>query len=570
MGNGLFDDLFDDLMRQEPNWDELVPEFKLRPQQHDALRQLHHAMFVDGAKATVFEAPTGVGKSIVALALCRFVLRCGGSSFIVTPQKTLQDQLGELPGVKLMKGRASYKCASIERFTAANAPCTISAAYRESHPECSDESCPYFQALCEAKKSPIVAHNYASLIAQTYIGGHFSQRHLLCLDEGHSAADWIRNYMTLELEYGDLATITTLQPPTDERRFMGWFRAVMSQIEEVPSNAPERVVVLIMRVLAHRNVYGVPDGQKINDEWREDMSARDPEDRVPFIKYATDRLSIDEVALVPWHVAIDVDSDEPSWKCTPVKVAPMASILTGMGAKIVMISATVLDDQLLLKEIGLQYVKSASVMLTTAFDPKRRPIVKRYVGSMARSSQNATMPRLLKAIAEIMDEHPNESGIIHTVSYALAGAISVPLSLHAMTRSRNVVSMKGAPREETIRKFLLGGFGPNAVLIGPALMEGIDGIDDSARWQAMVKVPWPYRGDPVVSYFLDDPSPRMRQFGERWYTWKTVQQTVQGIGRVCRSNDDFGVTYLLDSGFEKILNCEFIPKHVTDAVTRSR
>lgn len=561
-------DLFDDLMRTEPDWDALVPEFKLRPQQRDALHQLHNALFVDDVRAVTFEAPTGVGKSIVALALCRFVLSYGGSSFIVTPQKALQDQLGELPGVKLMKGRSAYQCALVDRLTAANAPCVTSKAVRESHPECSDTSCPYFTALARAKAAPIVAHNYASLIAQTYIGGHFEPRHLLCLDESHTAVDWIRSYMTLDLTYDDLSRLTTSDPPTDEHVFMGWFRAVMSQIDEIPQNAPERLVSIMMRVLAHKSVYGVPDGVGIYEEWREEMASRGGDDRVPFMKWATKELSAPSSALVPWHVAIDVDSDEPTWKCTPIKVAPMASILTGMGAKVVMISATVLDESLMLAEIGLRNVPNASVTLTTAFDPSRRPIEKRYVGSMSRAAQQSTMPRLVQEILSIMDEH-DSAGIIHTVSYALSTTLASLLENHARATGRKIVQIsKSAPREETIQKFLSGGFGPNAILVGPALMEGIDAIGDSARWQVMVKVPWPYRGDPVVSYFLDDPDPRMARFGGRWYTWKTAQQTVQGIGRVCRSAKDYGITYLLDSGFEKILQCEFTPKHVTDAVRR--
>ena len=556
--------LFDDAMRNPPNWSALVPEFKLRHQQLDALVRIHKAMFVDDVDVVLLEAPTGVGKSIIELALCRFFNAFEQSAFIVTPQKTLQDQLAKLPSVKPMKGRGSYTCALVPELTAVQAPCLNNPGVRETNPQCSDTKCPYFKALSEAKAAPIVAHNYASLIAQAHIGGHFGTRGLLCLDEGHTAANWIRNYMSLELTLNDLATITTSQPPGDPNLFMGWFRAIMSEITQVPHGVPERIVTTIMRVFSHRQVYGVP-AESLHEKYVEEMRELQPEDREPYMSWACAELSGTDVGLTPWHVAIEpTEGGGTKFVCTPIRVAPMAKTLTGLGGKVLIVTATILDQDLMLRELGMASMSNAEVIIEDAFDPNNRPIRKKYIGSMSYASAKSTFPNLVDELHRIITYHADESGIIHTASHALA--YDVFRALNGRYPLRKVVQMPREGRDGVIDKFLTGGYGPNAILIGPGLMEGIDAKDASARWQAMCKVPWPHRKDPVVSWFLDDPNPRAQRHGARWYMWKTAQQCVQGFGRVCRTPDDFGVTYLLDSGFEKILKSEFIPSYVMAAI----
>jgi len=40
-----------------------------------------------------------------------------------------------------------------------------------------------------------------------------------------------------------------------------------------------------------------------------------------------------------------------------------------------------------------------------------------------------------------------------------------------------------------------------------------------------------------------------RKNNGQWYTWQTALRLVQGYGRSIRSNKDWAVTYVLDSGF---------------------
>lgn len=174
------------------------------------------------------------------------------------------------------------------------------------------------------------------------------------------------------------------------------------------------------------------------------------------------------------------------------------------------------------------------------------------------------MDSLLSTLVDIMAEHRDQPGIIHTVSHEMSADIAGHLL--GLVKNRPIeILPKGGGRDDVIKRFMSGYSGRNTVLIGPSLMEGLDAKGDIARWQVMCKVPWPYMGDPVVSELMAQTG-AMKSWAERWYMWKAVQQSVQGFGRVCRSPDDWGVTYLLDRDFSRILTSDMIPAYVKVAV----
>ncbi|GAJ04206.1 unnamed protein product, partial [marine sediment metagenome] len=84
------------------------------------------------------------------------------------------------------------------------------------------------------------------------------------------------------------------------------------------------------------------------------------------------------------------------------------------------------------------------------------------------------------------------------------------------------------------------------VLISPSFGRGVDLFDERARFQIVVKLPFMDLGDKQTA---------KRRWsgkgGERWYTLQTVRALVQMAGRIVRSADDHGVTYILDSRFER-------------------
>jgi Rad3-related DNA helicase len=82
------------------------------------------------------------------------------------------------------------------------------------------------------------------------------------------------------------------------------------------------------------------------------------------------------------------------------------------------------------------------------------------------------------------------------------------------------------------------------VLFAPSVDRGYDFKGDEARVVVVAKLPWANVKDPVVSSRLHGSNS-----DQEWYTIQMLRGLVQMTGRGVRSDDDWAVTYILDSGF---------------------
>jgi len=68
--------------------------------------------------------------------------------------------------------------------------------------------------------------------------------------------------------------------------------------------------------------------------------------------------------------------------------------------------------------------------------------------------------------------------------------------------------------------------------------------DDLARWQILLKVPWPSLAEPAIKWKAEN--------DEEWYLNATVKDISQMYGRVCRHAEDLGTTIIMDKSFLKL------------------
>jgi Rad3-related DNA helicase len=78
------------------------------------------------------------------------------------------------------------------------------------------------------------------------------------------------------------------------------------------------------------------------------------------------------------------------------------------------------------------------------------------------------------------------------------------------------------------------------------MSEGLDIAYDAGSWQAICKVPYLSLADPAIRWTAENKP--------KTYAWWAIRAVLQASGRICRAPDDFGVTFLLDSSFEKLYN----------------
>lgn len=202
--------------------------------------------------------------------------------------------------------------------------------------------------------------------------------------------------------------------------------------------------------------------------------------------------------------------------------------------KLILASATFDEEDLV--DLGLDNRKVRFVESGSPIPAARRPVLYRPAASLTRAGLAAGgAEEMAAALKELALKHP-ERGLVHA-TYSVASklrelGLGDRFLFHTATNKAQVFA-------EWQRS-------PDKILVGSGLTEGIDLAGDKARWQVVSKVVFPDLSNPAV-YAKAKARPR-------WYLWSAVRELLQATGRVCRGPEDFGVTYILDSSFERLYN----------------
>ena len=211
--------------------------------------------------------------------------------------------------------------------------------------------------------------------------------------------------------------------------------------------------------------------------------------------------------------------------------------------KQVLLSATLVEKDDYEEQIGVQYsdVKEIKMdYIPSTFDFTNSPIyfLNKYKMSMAERDESL---RHLKPILYklLNDKLKNYKGIIQTGSYAIAKEIirDAPISI----KSRLLYYNGNSEKNEVIIQHQMS---YNTILIGPTLNEGLDLPGDDCRFIFILKMPYPSIKDRLTVAKLD--------LFPKWYESTTAQKVIQGIGRGNRFKDDWCVTYIFDACFYKL------------------
>jgi ATP-dependent DNA helicase DinG len=151
-----------------------------------------------------------------------------------------------------------------------------------------------------------------------------------------------------------------------------------------------------------------------------------------------------------------------------------------------------------------------------------------------------------------------KKGIIHTTSYTQLHFIEDNLSKENLRRLIHSDPNGGLERPEIIEEHTKSK--KPTVLISPSFNTGLDLKDDFARFQIIVKVPYPNRGDRWTE--------AKRKKDPAWYNWKTALTLIQSYGRAVRSKDDWAKTYVLDGAFDNFIRNKYdkLPKWFTSCI----
>jgi Rad3-related DNA helicase len=523
----------------------------MRAAQDKALTAVENA-YQNNKKFIIIEAPTGIGKSGIAIAAAshaQTVIPNGGrrpGGYILSPQKTLTAQyMNDFSNLGLleMKGKANYWCAEH------NVDCDTGALINNSEHQGDDREvcpfCPYKIAKKATIESMVSTMNFAYFLNETQYAGQLGERNMLVLDEGHNTESQVLGFTDTE--------ITRKRSDEVGTGAMPFFKP----------GENEKCYTWLVDVFRPACIEYMQQLQDLCNE------AKYSGDREETIKYARKLDSYDKYTC---RLNRFINSnDRTNWLCWTDKdtkatvIKPLTAtlyaddVLFRKGDKILMMSATILDFPTVMRNLGINPADAECLALDSEFPLENRPIFFRPVGSMSHSSIEETLPKLSKMVGRILAQYATKKGIVHTHSYRITKYLVDWLNSNAPEQRFRIITHDSTPGSRDAAVVQHFESPDPTVLFSPSMTEGLDLKEDLSRFQVLCKVPYPYLS-PYIRARLDR--------DQEWYNWCTGLTMVQASGRSIRNKTDKAHTYILDSAFEYFLAKygNKLPKWWTDAI----
>jgi Rad3-related DNA helicase len=223
-----------------------------------------------------------------------------------------------------------------------------------------------------------------------------------------------------------------------------------------------------------------------------------------------------------------------------------------LGRQVLFMSATILSKDTFCRSLGIDPADAKFISMPSPFPTENRPVHFLPVGPMGAKHLQRTLPNLAVIVKQIIDQHPDEKGIIHCHTFRIAKY------LKEHVKTKRILTHTSVNRDKILQKHLSSKL--PTILLSPSMTEGVDLRGEYSRFQIICKVPYPYLGDKLVKK-------RMNKWKE-WYPLQTAKSIVQAIGRSVRSKDDHAATYILDQDFDRFYrqNRNIFPKDFKDCL----
>ena len=499
-----------------------------------------------GYKYIILEAGTGTGKSLIAATLASIY----DSTYIFTVTKQLQEQyLDDFKnlGFKVVKGRGNFKCKKYLQddidYNCDEGRCILEGYNCEfsvkRHPDDvnHDNTCFYEYQKWIALNSNIVISNYHYLFLELNYNQSFGKRKLLVFDEAHNLESVIMSQLKLEFtrkELKDHLTINLSKEAVNNLK-NGDYNYWIQFIEIIK----DKYSIELKKIKKIKNKKGIKE-------------------KIAFLKRKINdcNIFINQIKKDPSKWIFDYDSRYGVAEFKPIKVDNYATTtLFRHGDICLFMSATILDYKLFANWLGINEDEIYAIRRKSPFEINRNPIITYDNFNMSYNSLKSTAPQTVNTIKNILNEHKDEKGIIHTISH------KCKIFLKNNINDSRLIDHKTANRSKQLEKFKNSD--KPLVLISPSMNEGVDLPGDLCRFQIIYKIPFPNLGDKQTK--------KRKEMDPQWYNYKTSLALVQTYGRGMRYKRDFCKTYFIDSRLKSFvyqdeLNDNFLPDFFKKAI----
>ena len=522
----------------DPEVKKYFPFQKPREHQLETISEIKDAID-NGYKYIVLEAGTGTGKSVIAATLASIY----DSTYILTGTKQLQQQyLTDFKdlGFKLVKGRGNFKCKKyIESDIDVGCDegrCVIEGYSCDYSNRNKQGTCDYYYQKWRALDSKVVISNYHYLFLELNYNQEFKKRKLMICDEAHNLENTIMNQLRLEFtkkelkEYVKIDLSNSLANDLKNGNYKDW-------------------IGFINRVTG-----------KYNEELNriKHLKKRSIKKKIYFLRNRLNEC---------YHFLNHIKQNPDIWICDynarfgviefkPLKINNYAkNTLFNYADVCLFMSATILDYKLFAKWLGINPNEIYAIRRKSPFDVARNPIKTYDNFDLSYKTLKYNAPKTINSINQILDNHKDDKGIIHTVSH------SCKQFLKKEIKNDRLMDHKTSNREEKLEEFKKSK--KPLVFISPSMNEGVDLPGKQCRFQIIYKIPFPSLGNKQTSL--------RKQMEPEWFDYKTALSLVQTYGRGMRYEKDYCKTYFIDSRLKGYIkddekSNQFIPDFFKEAI----
>jgi Rad3-related DNA helicase len=561
------------------------PLKKIRNNQEKVLDEIEEAI-KSNIKYIFLEAPTGFGKSPIAITLASFL----GSSHICTSTKDLQNQYSmDFNFVKEAKGKRNFPCI-LKENEGVHETCEYGPCQKQEDFDClyktrlSDykinrlgtkfehidmgqfeklkyikknnqqirleslewEPCKYFHQKWISTKASHAIYNYKYFLSDLYFSNIISKRELLVFDEVHNIESEVSDFKSFIINSDNISRLfPKLQLPNRKEEeietwieFCEYYKETLLDFMEDVEYAIENNS--LKEPFTEKNLIDCINREKNLDFILTDMKTN----KNNWLVTNIDRKSKDLIRKIT---------------LTPLDISSYFKEILDVSNYGLFMSATILNKEYLCKITGLSQDKIKFIRVKHSDFPKEnRPIYLMNIAWLNSRNILDNLPIIAKTVNNIMSIHKNEKGIIHTTSYLQLEYIKN--SLNKENLQRLIESGPTTDRIETLQRHSRNT--KPTVLISPSFYQGLDLKDDLSRFQIIIKIPYPDLSDKKVV--------ALRKKDMNWYLWNTIVRLTQTYGRSIRSREDHASTYILDSNINYLLRNvnDMFPSWFTEAIIK--
>ena len=539
-------------------------DFSFRRGQREVIEQIITAYQEDPESTVVIDAPTGTGKSLIAMWSSYILKEMGKRGYLVTSDLALQDQYEkDFKRLNLnwpsIRGVDNYECF-VNGLPFSLGDCKMKGmGYEQAEQLPCYDNCTYLQNRRRAIDQPISLLNYSFwLIQRNYVQTRmdeqereapFKKRDFVFFDEAHKVDEIVQNHFSARIDESVIDRVVYLNRFISrhnipaETQTKNRLQSVVHDLMTTKGREPLFKAIQEFRGIAitYRAAQDIAKktakkrfGQKtIPSDWASAFTAFDRLKDI-YCKFDDYADLIKDVGLEA--MVIDQREDEARFTCVEEAKMIQKYLHEQAGFKVFM-SATIGDPRAYARIMGIKGARFIRMDNTFNFDKSPVIFVNRH--KLTYREREASLPKVVKILDQIIKKHKGQRGIIHTGSYQFTNYIKQ----HSMHTFRLMDYAGSKEKAETLELFERK---EDAVIMGPSLLEGLDLKDGMSRFQIFFKVPYPSLADPLIKAKLN--------VSNDWYNWKTGVSVMQGVGRSVRSEDDWAITYVIDASFMSLIN----------------